>query len=170
MLRLAIDDEPGFEISEVEIERGGISYTVDTLDALQSKWSDAELSLIMGADSFLDLDSWKQFDRVLAACNVLVATRPGVSLDAAFEDIKTVFPKLPYSYQPSPPDALKRVYTCTETGKYIALFSIPPEAVSSTEIRDALHRGKPVKKMLPPEVEGYIITHRLYQAHPHPLS
>lgn len=170
MLRLAIDGEPGFEISKVEIERGGVSYTIDTLRTLQSENPDAELNLIMGADTFLDLDTWKEFDRVLASCNVLVASRPGVPLDAAFEDIETVFPRLPFSYKPTPPEPRRRVYTCAETGRRIALFVIPPEAVSSTEIRAALRKGKPVKKMLPPGVEGYIMTHRLYQAHPHPLS
>lgn len=170
MLRLALGGEVGFEVSEVELERGGVSYTIDTLDALQARWPDAEWSLIMGADTFLDIETWKQFERVLAVCNLLVASRPGVPLDGMFEDIEALFSKLPYTYKPSYPDAFKKVYTCAETGRTITLFAIPPQAVSSTEIRDALQRGKPVKKMLPPDVEGYIMAHRLYQAHPHPMS
>ena len=170
MLRLALSGEPGFEISKVEIERGGVSYSVDTLDALQQKRPGAELSLIMGADTFQDIDTWKQFDRLLETCHVLVASRPGVPLEDVFADIEALFPKLPYVYQLSQPGDRKRVYTCEETRRRIALFAIPPEPVSSTEIRDALQRGKPVKKMLPPDVEGYIMTHRLYQTHPHPLS
>ncbi|CCQ90207.1 putative nicotinate-nucleotide adenylyltransferase [Nitrospina gracilis 3/211] len=170
MLRRALENENGFEISEIEIERGGVSYTRDTLEELQSRWPNAQISLIMGADTFRDFSTWKQYDRVLKASHILVASRPGHTLDEAAEDMKTLISDLPFSYRPEDSDHTRRTFFCRQTGRRIALFPIPPEAVSSTEIRDALRRGDAVKKMLPPAVSGYIMTHRLYQAHPHPMS
>lgn len=170
MLRRAIAGDANLMLSEIEIERGGVSYTLDTVRALQSQWPDAELSLIMGADTFQDIDSWKQFADVLRASHILVASRPGRSLDETVNDVAALMTQLPFSYQPDHSDSTKRVYRCHETGRRIALFPIPPKAISSTQIRDALQRGEAAKKVLPPEVEGYIMAHRLYQTHPHPMS
>lgn len=170
MLRCALEGEEGFEISEMEIERGGVSYTLDTLEGLQDRWPGAELYLIMGADTFRDFSTWKQYDRVLQASHILVASRPGHTLDEAAEDMSALIADLPFSYRPETSDATRRTFICEETGRRIALFPIPPQAVSSTEIRQALQRGDAVKKMLPPAVAGYIMAHRLYQAHPHPMS
>ena len=74
MLEAAIAGEPRFSLSRVELERDGVSYTVDTLDALRSQ---GELFLILGSDALADLARWRRPDRIRELATILVAARPG---------------------------------------------------------------------------------------------
>ncbi|HET8568708.1 MAG TPA: nicotinate-nucleotide adenylyltransferase [Candidatus Limnocylindria bacterium] len=74
MVRLATRDEPRFEVSTIELERAGPSYTVDTLEALAAS---GELFLILGSDAVLDLARWHRPDRIAELATILVAPRPG---------------------------------------------------------------------------------------------
>src|SRR4051812_37389315 len=64
MVRLLVDDDPRFEVSEVETERGGLSFTVDTLGILSSKWPGAELFWLVGADIVESFDKWREPERI----------------------------------------------------------------------------------------------------------
>lgn len=79
MLEIAVDANPNFEISDIEIKRGGVSYTIDTIEYIKEKIlsENDELSYLMGSDSLLDFHNWKDTRRILDLCKVVVAIRPG---------------------------------------------------------------------------------------------
>jgi len=77
MLRLAIADIPARDVSTLEIDRGGVSYTVDTLRQIKSELPDAELFFLMGADTLRDLPGWREPDEVLRLATPMVVQRPG---------------------------------------------------------------------------------------------
>ena len=78
MCRLAVEGEPRFEVSDVEVKRGGRSYTVDTLDELQGAHPQDELLLILGWDAARLFRTWREPDRVSALASVVIVTRPGM--------------------------------------------------------------------------------------------
>ena len=81
MVRAAVGAEPGIEVSDVEVRRGGPSYTVDTLEALQAEEPDAELVLIVGSDAAAGLHTWERAHDVARACRIVVVERPGASTE-----------------------------------------------------------------------------------------
>jgi nicotinate-nucleotide adenylyltransferase len=80
MLRLAIQDEPRFAVDERELRPGATGYTVDTLRALRSELGDSELYLLMGADQYQKLSTWRQPEQVRRLARVAVFARPGIEL------------------------------------------------------------------------------------------
>jgi len=85
MCRLAIDGEAGLAVCPVEIERGGLSYTVDTLEEIHANHPNAELTLIVGADVASTLDSWREPARLLELAQLAVAGRPGAAPKLALD-------------------------------------------------------------------------------------
>jgi nicotinate-nucleotide adenylyltransferase len=79
MLRLALANQSRFEVSELEIVRGGVSYTVDTLAAVQAQHPEAELFFLLGADSLADLPDWHRPEEICALTTLLVVRRAGVA-------------------------------------------------------------------------------------------
>ena len=77
MVRLAIAGNPRFSLSDIEVQRGGRSYTIDTVDGLHSACPDAALFFITGLDSFLEIKTWNQWERLLTRCVFVVLSRPG---------------------------------------------------------------------------------------------
>jgi nicotinate-nucleotide adenylyltransferase len=77
MVELAIAGEEGLELVRIEIERDGPSYTVDTLEALQAKWPEAELTLLLGADAAAEFPAWRSADRIRELARVVMFSRPG---------------------------------------------------------------------------------------------
>jgi len=78
MVRAAVADDPRFEVDELELEREGPSYTVDTLRALGERWPDAELVLLIGADCLRDMHEWRDPEGIARLARPVVLTRPGV--------------------------------------------------------------------------------------------
>lgn len=141
MGRLATADDPRFTVSDVEVERSGPSYTVDTLLALRGANPHAELFLILGWDAASLFRSWYRPDEVIALAPIVVVTRPG---------------------RPAPgPDDFKRAGL--QAGRVI-LCERPTPAVSASEIREAVRRGQSVAGMVPESVGRYIASQQLYRA------
>src|SRR4051794_7752945 len=90
MVRLATADNSGFAIHDLEIRRGGRSYSFDTVVALQAEYPAAELFFVIGADLLSDLSRWYAIDRLLALCRFVVMTRPGYQIDLDY--LYTVLP------------------------------------------------------------------------------
>ncbi|MBI4355358.1 MAG: nicotinate-nucleotide adenylyltransferase [Candidatus Omnitrophica bacterium] len=89
MVRLAIDGHPVFEASELEIARGGRSYTVDTLEALRHRYGPTvELFFLVGSDACGGLAHWKSMDRVMQLCHVVVAHRPGYRVNVSLAGVR----------------------------------------------------------------------------------
>lgn len=143
MCRLAFAGEP-FEISGLELSRGGKSYTCDTLAALQKQYGNAEFYLFLGTDMLLSFHQWHNPHEILRMCRLCVAARGGMEEYAALEDYIRGGPL---------GDLSDRVILCT----------VRPVPVSSTELRERLREGRAVEGLIPHEVCRYIQEKGLYR-------
>ena len=135
MVELAVGDNPYFEVSSMELEREGPTYTVDTLEEIAAR-STADVYLIVGGDAVAELDRWQSPRRVLQLATVAVVTRPGLDW------------RLPASLE--------------AFGRCVAV-QCPPIDVSSTDVRSRVGSGRTVRYMVPDAVEGYIVANGLYR-------
>jgi nicotinate-nucleotide adenylyltransferase len=167
MLQLATRSEPAFAVTDLEIRTGGISYTVDTLERLHTLHPESELFLILGWDAFREFNAWKNPEKILELCHVVVATRPGYG-DGRPEHFpaQPAFANFERCGEGEPADALR--FRNRATGRQLAFMQIDPVAVSASDIRQKVLRGAPIKNLLPSSVEHYIIEHRLYSVQPRP--
>lgn len=144
MLKLATETDMRFSVSDIEIQRGGVSYTVDTLKVLRDIYSSAALFLIVGSDTLVDLHTWHKTGEILELCEVATFLRPGEdSIEAITGKIQ-----LPAEQR----ECLLR--------NVIDAHRIE---VSSSEIRMRLVEGQGIRYLVPPKVESYIYEHGLYQ-------
>ncbi len=142
MIKLAIGGNERFELCLDEIQRGDISYTVDTLEAIRNRCSKNELFLIMGADSIADFQEWKQPRRICELALPLVVARRG--FDASVEPLRAFMTEQCFAQ------------VCALQVEF------PLIEISSTEIRLDVCRGNSIRYRLPRAVEKYIETNRLY--------
>jgi nicotinate-nucleotide adenylyltransferase len=146
MLRLALASEPDFRVDERELRRGGKSYTVDTLRSLrEERGEDVELFFLIGADTLPELKTWYRAPELFALARFATAVRPGFAA-SRIEELRDAIP----------PAALADLEAC--------LVPTTPIGVSSTQIRSNILSGKSIRHMVPPEVEAYIRTRRLYRS------
>ena len=162
MLRLALKGNTHFSISDTEMRREEVSYTIDTINRFRLKYSSSELYLIMGYDNLLDLDLWKDSREIMKNCHILVASRPGLK---AFYSTGKIFGL----FNGDSPYRLGKIKNKTqefihrETGKKLIVYGISPRDISSSVVRERLVLVKSVGNLLPPEVETYIIEHQIYK-------
>ncbi len=163
MVQLAIADISCFEISDIELQRDGKSYSVDTVRELQHRYGPStELFFIIGLDAFLDFPTWKAPETLLNICHIIVVSRPGRS----FQELAnlSLLPRLDAQ-------ALVALDTRTRTHLEISLPSSPgitclsltPCSISASDIRRRIRCGATLANMLPPPVESYILQQNLYQ-------
>ncbi|MFN7064532.1 MAG: nicotinate-nucleotide adenylyltransferase [Aquificaceae bacterium] len=143
MLKLALDRLEGYEVSSLEIERGGISYTVDTARELCRR---ERPFFLVGADSFLSLHLWKDPLDLLSLSRFVIVDRESKGRRVRGY-IKENFPSM-------------------KEGEDFLLISVRRIDISSTEIRERIRKGKPIKWLVPEEVERYILERGLYKAKP----
>jgi len=144
MLKLALESDTRFSVSDIEIRRGGLSYSVDTIKALGAIHNDADLFLIVGSDTLVELHTWHRVEELLKMCNVATILRPGIdSLDAIDQKIQ-----------------MSGKHKAKLMGHIIAAHRV---GISSTEIRLRVAEGRGIRYLVPPEVETYIYEHGLYQ-------
>jgi len=167
MLKLALEQNASFSIELFEVEKGGVSYTIETLSRLKEKHPDWELFLILGADAFLLMDTWKSFTEIIKLCHVLVSTRPGVKLEVPDKLGQMLgLKKTPLDNN----DLILPITLKTTTEKTIRLYQTPTPNISSREIRHKVQAGKEVKNLLPLAVDHYIMHHRLFRAESPPTK
>ena len=123
-----------------------------------------QLFLILGADAFQAIETWKQSSQLLDFCNILVGTRPG----ADFKISESVKSKLsltePVTTDPSPEFGTESfILENIQKGTRVVFFQISPLDISSKDIRRRISRKEEIKNLLPPSVDHYIIKHRLYR-------
>ena len=152
MVRLAIADRPGFELSLIEVERPGPSYTVETLTDLAARERAAgrkpDLTLVLSAETFRDLPGWHEPERLLAACRIAVVQRPGYAApDRSWLAAQA-------------PGAVDRV----------DFLEGPRLDISSTSIRTLVAEGRSIRGLVPPAVERYVAEHHLYRRPTDPES
>ncbi len=162
MLRLAIEGNQYFDISEFELESKSTSYTVDTLEHLSAAHPDTEFYFMLGNELFNQIESWKDYRRLFELCSFVIITRPGFSdLDSnkiplALKDDFRYYKKVEnvISYTKS---ASKDI-AFTE----IVFTEIKGIEISSTDIRNFVKSKKSIKYLVPDKIEKYIITKKLY--------
>lgn len=141
IVSLAIASNPHFEISRVDVDRPGPSYTVDTISILRKQWGqETEVYFIMGLDSLVELPTWHHPQRLIQLCRLLAVKRPGFETDMA-------------ELEASVPGISSRV----------EIIDMPEVDISSSDLQQRVRDGLPIKYQVPEEVERYIMEHGLYR-------
>ncbi len=141
MTVLATAANPDFDVSRMEVDRPGLTYTVDTLTAMRKEHGpSAELYFITGADAVWEIVSWKDAERVADMATFIAATRPGYDLDAARE-----------------------LHEEAATRFRIDYIEVPALAISSTDLRRRVAERRPIRYLTPEPVVAYIEKHGLYR-------
>jgi len=142
MIRLSIAGHCNFELSRMEIDRGGLSYSYETVREIKNLEPEANLFFIIGTDSLLSLAKWHKIDALLNLCDFVTVERPG--LDKRIEE-----QNLGFSSELSQRLMLKSV-----SGRLMN--------ISSSEIRQRVSEGRSIKGLVPAAVEEYILRNGLY--------
>jgi nicotinate-nucleotide adenylyltransferase len=135
MVALATGLHPAFVASDLELSREGPSYTADTLDELRRGRPSDALFLIVGSDTFPEMKTWKDPERLFAACTVAVADRPGAA----------------------------EVADRAGSAATVSRVSGPGLAISATEVRQRVREGRSVRYLVPDAVADYIVKRGLYR-------
>lgn len=144
MIRLALGDQYAWEVSDEEIRRGGVSYTIDTVRHFRALHPDDELYFIIGGDTLPELHTWKDIALLLELCKFITMVRPGFEKEL----LRSAGLKIDQRHFD---DLLGRV----TTGHVIG--------ISSTEIRMRVAKHEPIRYLVPELVERYISEHGLYR-------
>jgi nicotinate-nucleotide adenylyltransferase len=148
MLRLATGGHPAFAISTDEIDRGGVSYTVDTLARLEAAHPADELFLILGPDALADLPTWREPATILGRVEIIAVTREGV------DDVRAIV-AAPQLAALLGPEKTRRVVENRVT--------CPAIGIRASDLRRAVAAGQSIRYRTPRAVEQYINAHGLYQ-------
>ena len=141
MVRAAIADNPVFELSTIEVERGGKSYTLDTLQHLRRLNPDAQFHLIVGMDSLADLASWHEPAGILRLAHIAAVHRSGWA----------------------PVDLDQLTAAVPEAAGRVMVIDIPGLDIASSDLRVRIAAGRPVRYLLPDAVIAYITVNNLYR-------
>ena len=143
MLQLATEANLSFEVSDMELQRGGISYTFDTIKQIQFEHPGAELFFIIGLDSLAELHLWRNIEPLLELCTVVPFARGGEDPARVAEQIQ-----------------LSNVWKTKLLERLIRIHEIE---ISASDIRMRQAEGLSIRYLVPPEVEMYIAEHHLYR-------
>lgn len=132
MVEAAVAGNPAFSVDDLEIRRGGASYTVETLTELRRREPGTDYYFIIGSDSLPELPTWKDFERLAKLCRFVVVTRPGFEPGSELEPVKPVY-----------------------------VFGHACD-VASRDVRARRHRGQSIRYLVPEAVLRYIERQKLY--------
>ncbi len=149
MCRLCIAGTGGLSVCALEIERGGPSYTVDTLQAIHSSHPHAQLTFILGADTASTLPAWREPSRVLELADLAVAARTGADREDVLETVEGLL-------------VAARPDTGDRRSSAIRFLHMPEIEASSSMARERAARGAPIEDLVGASVAGYIREHGLY--------
>lgn len=142
MVELGIASNPHFEISRVDVDRPGPSYSVDTISILLEQYGqNTEMFFIMGLDSLVEVPTWRQPQRLIQLCHLVAVTRPGFDVDMR-------------RLEASVPGISSRV----------EIIDMPELDISSSDLQRRVSEGLPIKYQVPEKVERYINEHQLYRS------
>jgi nicotinate-nucleotide adenylyltransferase len=140
MVRLAVDSQPGLVPSALEVDRGGISYTVETVRELGRAFPERPFAILLGSDVALQIRSWHDADALLHETRFVIFNRPETTLapqtlhELGFEPSRT------------------------------RIVHLDTPAIAAHQVRDRLARGAPIDDLVPAAVAEYIRSHHLYQS------
>lgn len=135
MVLLATAENPYFEVSRIELDRAGPSYTIQTIKTLRHLYGKTtQLAWIIGADSLIEYKIWKDFDEVLRQCTLIATTRPNYDFERVPSEIRNL----------------------------VTTFQITGFDMSATEIRERVQNNTSIRYLVPETVAAYIDKHQLY--------
>jgi nicotinate-nucleotide adenylyltransferase len=155
MCQLAVEGVEGLAVCDIEVERGGLSYTVDTLRSIRQSHPDAELTLIVGADTASTLSSWREPAQLLELASLAVAARAGAARQRVLDALDGIGDEHGVGASAGAPLAGVKAR--------VRFLEMPTIAVSSSLARERVARGEPVEELVGPAVARYIDEHRLYR-------
>jgi len=155
MTRLAIAGNPWFELSDIEGQRSGKSYSIDTIDRFRAEYPGDGLFFIIGSDSFLEIGLWHRYAEIFRSCSLIVIERPGCPIP----ELAAALPvgiRAEFCY-----DADSRVLT-HQSGEQVHFLKGCLLDISSSDIRHLAAAGRSITYLVPPHVEAYIKEQRIY--------
>lgn len=157
MTRLAVTGHPGFEVSDIEGQRPGRSYSIETIRQFRETYgSTAELFFILGLDAILEINTWKDYRQLFTLCHFVVLDRPGSERQQLEKVLhQEVHPDFRYS------EALA-AYS-HPSGYQVFFCQTTRLDIASTRIRQLVRRGRSIRYLLPEAVRRYILNNKLYQ-------
>lgn len=144
MLQAAVEDNLGFEVSDTELCRGGVSYSIDTVRELKQEDESVELCFIIGSDMLRELHLWKDVAELMQLCRFLTFQRPGSCIEALKPDAVGLAPH-----------QVETLLKDVRIGRQID--------ISSSDIRYRVAEGMSIRYLVPQAVEMYIAEHNLYR-------
>lgn len=135
MVQLAVEGNPAFEVSDCEVRRGGVSYTIETLREMHRRFPTDDLYLIIGLDNFLEFRDWKDPEAVLSEAELIVMDRP-----------------IPGARTADSPYLDRAIFV-----------EVPLIEISATMVRETVRAGKSIRYLVPEKVEAYIKEQGLYR-------
>ena len=148
MTVIATASNPRFQVSRVDIDRGGDTFTIDTLADMQREYPDAELFFITGADALSKIVTWRDWESMFDLAHFVGVSRPGYTLPGIGEGDDADATLAPLESE-------------VDAGR-LSLVEIPAMSISSTDCRDRAAQGRPVWYLVPDGVVQYIAKHRMY--------
>jgi nicotinate-nucleotide adenylyltransferase len=158
MIKLTLSAHPFFMPSAIEIEAGGTSYSIQTLTKIRKIYSRADLYFILGIDAFLEIETWKDYKRVLEQCRFIIISRPDYILKEALDVLNGAFADKMLEISDKRKVSQQEILSAD-----MLLLKIPSLPISSTDIRMRLRKGKSIKGLVTEDVEDYIHKNHLYQ-------
>jgi nicotinate-nucleotide adenylyltransferase len=156
MVRLAIADNPAFEVSDLELKRVGPSYTVDTVDALGVP--PADLFLLIGSETFLDLLSWREPRRLASRCRLVVIPRSGSPFDPDSEAARKVLREIGL-------DGIEEASAGVVPARGVIVARATSLPISASVLRARAEAGRSMRYRVPAPVAEYIARNGLYRGH-----
>ena len=141
MLKLAFQHEDKVSVSDIELVKGAVSYTIETLNMVKRLHKDSEISFVVGIDAFLKVEMWKDADELLKEYSFIIGARPGY-MESELDELASL---------------LKERH-----GTKVTRIDNEQIPVSSTEIKERIKAGQDCGAFLHPEVERYIVENGLY--------
>lgn len=142
MVELAVKGNDGFVVSDMELNKDTYTYTYKTLQQLKAKYDDISIFFIIGADTVLDILTWKEYEKVFKLCNFVAVARPGYDES----EVKRMISRLEDTYN-----------------AHITIVETPLIDISSTEIRNRIAEGKTIKYLVADNIIEFINKNNLYK-------
>jgi nicotinate-nucleotide adenylyltransferase len=155
MVSMAIADRPNFEMSTIEAERGGKSYSIDTIKTFREQFPMDELFFIIGGDSFQEIGLWHRYAAIFRSCSMIVVERPGCEIMDPPGSLPVAV-KSEFRY-----DEESRRLT-HNSGHLVCFVRGTPQDISSTVIRRLVAAGISITHLVPSSVAAYISHQRIY--------
>ena len=156
MVTLAVTGNPVFSASDIEVRRGGKSYSLDTLRELKKLHPESTLAFICGLDAFLEIDTWYRYQQLFSEADFIVTTRPGARRVALAKAIPAAI-RAEFKRQ-----GRSEVFVHS-SGKTLTFTAVTGLDISSTLVRRFVREGFSPRYLIPRRVGEYITEHHLYQ-------